>query len=450
LRLSSGCAAVAVALSVSFLLDESAFAAEASPEPAQDAGARSSAPTKKKKTKKKKKKRGKKAGAAHSTKSRPSHGADVATSMAFGYVEGQGVRKLSAPVVDVRARVDPFVRGSRFELRTPLAFRQRTPFGVSMQETRASAKLEGEYTSVPVLRVDGAVGAGFVLRPNWPDLYQPAADGELTPTDRFSYFARTFGLGATVGRVGTLRARLEYEYSLEDYRDDPNFEPVERPNHIPPGDRDEHRGRLSIRGGPRHLKIDGGALVEQRQYFFQFARDAKTGKTHAGPGGPPPNPLMRTIKVEPGVELRWLPLGKTLALEPAFAYSIVIDTFEGYYSSTAPKPSLDVEWHPTPIFRVDGRVEYERRRYGRDSYAAGSERPPLEYGDRRVDERLRMNISTGFHVAPSWELVLDVRGVRRRTNFPRYVPFEYPAGQAYDIDWNYDNASLLLGVRHEH
>jgi hypothetical protein len=99
---------------------------------------------------------------------------------------------------------------------------------------------------------------------------------------------------------------------------------------------------------------------------------------------------------------------------------------------------------------VEAKVEFERRRYGPESYAAGSERPPLEYGDRRVDERLRMNVSTGFHVAPSWELVLDVRSVRRRTNFPRYVPFEYPAGQAYDIDWNYDNASLLLGVRHGH
>jgi hypothetical protein len=29
------------------------------------------------------------------------------------------------------------------------------------------------------------------------------------------------------------------------------------------------------------------------------------------------------------------------------------------------------------------------------------------------------------------------------------VPFEYPAGQAYDIDWNYDNSSVLLGVRCE-
>jgi hypothetical protein len=431
-------------------VDDSALAAEAPPEPPRDAEALGSTPHKTKKTKKKKKKRRKKATSARSTKAERSHGAEVTTAVAFGYVEGQGVRKLSAPVIDVRARVEPFLRGSRFELRTPLSFGQRTPLGVSMQETRASLKLEGEYTIVPVLRVDGGVGAGLVLRSNWPDLYQPAADGELTPTDRFSYFARTFGVGTTVGRVGTLRARLEYEYSLEDYRDDPNFEPIERPNHIPPGDRDEHRGRLSIRGGPRDLKIDGGALVEQRQYFFQFARDARTGKTHAGPGGPPPNPLMRTIKVEPGVELRWLPLGKSLAVEPAFSYAVVIDTFEGYYSYTAPEPSLEVEWHPTSSVRVEAKVEFERRRYGPESYAAGSERPPLEYGDRRVDERLRMNVSTGFHVAPSWELVLDVRSVRRRTNFPRYVPFEYPAGQAYDIDWNYDNASLLLGVRHGH
>jgi hypothetical protein len=318
-----------------------------------------------------------------------------------------------------------------------------------MQETRTSAKLTGEYSFVPVVRVDGAVSAGLVLRPNWPDLYQPAADGELTPTDRFSYFFRTFGIGTTVGRVGTLRARLDYEYSLEDYRDDPNFEPVERPNHIPPGDRDEHRGRLSVRGGPRELKIEGAALVEQRQYFFQFARDAKTGKTHAGPGGPPPNPLLETIKVEPSLEFRWLPLGQVLAVEPAFAYSVVIDSFEGYYSYTAPEPSLDVEWRPTPSLRVEGEAEFQRRTYGPDSYAEGSGRPPLEYGDRRVDERLRVDVSTGFRVSGAWELVLDVRGVRRRTNFPRYVPFEYPAGQAYDIDWNYDNSSVLLGVRCE-
>jgi hypothetical protein len=434
------------ALCVAFLADESVLAADAPTEDARDASARRSSPSKAKK--KKKKKRKKKKTRARSAKARSPYGAEVSTSAAFGYVEGQGVRKLSAPVLDVRARVEPFLRGDRFELRAPLSFGQRTPVGVSMQETRTFGKLTGEYTFLPILRADGAVGAGLVLRPNWPDLYQPDAGGELTPTDRFSYFVRTFGIGTTVGRVRTLRARLEYEYSLEDYRDDPNFEPVERPNHIPPGDRDEHRGRLSIRGGPRELKLDGGALVEQRRYFFQFARDAKTGKTHAGPGGPPPNPLMRTIKVEPSIELRWLPMGE-LAVKPAFAYSIVIDTFEGYYSYTAPEPSLDLEWRPTPRFRVESKVEFERRRYGPDSYAPGSGRPPLEYGDRRVDERLRAHLSTGLRIALSWELVLDVRGVRRRTNFPRYVPFEYPAGQAYDIDWNYDNSSVLLGVKYE-
>jgi hypothetical protein len=433
-------------------VDESAIAAEAPIELALDAGSNGSTPSRTKKTgksKKKKKKRKKQATGAHSTKNRRSYGAEVATSVAFGYVEGRGVRKLSAPALDVRARVVPFLRDERFELRTPLSFSQRTPLGVSMQETRTSAKLTGEYTFLPLLRVDGAVGAGLVIRPNWPDLYQPDVDGELTPTDRFSYFDRTFGIGTTVGRVGTLRAHLDYEYSLKDYRDDPSFEPVERPNHIPPGDRDEHRGRLSVRGGPRELKIDGAVLAEQRQYFFQFARDAKTGKTHAGPGGPPPNPLLRTIKVEPSVELRWLPLGAVLAVEPAFAYSVVIDAFEGYYSYTAPEPSLDVEWRLTPSVRVECKAEFEQRTYGPHSYAEGSGRPPLEYGDRRVDERLRVSVATGFRVAPSWELVLDVRGVRRWTNFPRYVPFEYPAGQAYDIDWNYDNSSVLFGVQYE-
>ncbi|HVR21455.1 MAG TPA: hypothetical protein VMS65_17195 [Polyangiaceae bacterium] len=37
--------------------------------------------------------------------------------------------------------------------------------------------------------------------------------------------------------------------------------------------------------------------------------------------------------------------------------------------------------------------------------------------------------------------------MRRRTNFPSYVPYVYPSTQPYDIDWDYDNATLLIGAR---
>ncbi len=290
------------------------------------------------------------------------------------------------------------------------------------------------------------VGAVAVLRPNWPDLYQPRADGSLVPTDRFSYFERVLTIGVTLGRPA-FRGRAEYAYSLSDYRDDPSFEPIERPNHIPPGDHDEHQARLSLRGGARSLKLGGSVLVEQRSYFYQFARDAETGKTHAGPGGPPPNPLLRTVKVEPALELRWSP-SKAFVLKPVLAYAVMTDTFEGYFSYTAPRPSVEVEWSPTSRFRIAAEIESESRRYGPGSYAAGPDHPALDYGDRRMDERLRATLTMSYRVAPSWDFVLDAHGVRRRTNFPSYVPYVNPAEQPYDIDWDYDNASVVFGVRH--
>jgi hypothetical protein len=457
LRLRSGCAALAVALLAVFMTPPAALAAS-TPDDSSGAEATSTSgstttsgntasKTKKKKKKKKtgKKKRTRKKKTRAGAKAKKKFGVTTVTSAEFGVIHGRGVRKLSAPLLEVRARIEPFARFGKLELTAPASFIQRTPLGVSLQETRGFARIGAEYAPLTLLRFDGSLGGVLVVRPNWPDLYQVEPDGTLVSTDRFSYFERVVTLGAAFGRVA-LRARAEYAYSLADYRNDPHFEPIERPNHIPPGDREEHQVRVSLRGGPRSLKAGAALLVEQRSFFYVFARDAGTGKTHAGPGGPPPNPLLKTVELAPTVDLRWSPADE-FTVHPAFTYSFVNDTFEGYFSYSAPRPSLDVDFRPTPRFGVELKLEYEYRRYGPDSYAPGPDHPPLDFGTRRIDDRLETTIGASYRVAPGWELVLDARGVRRRTNFPSYVPYVYPSTQPYDIDWDYDNATLLFGAR---
>jgi hypothetical protein len=85
--------------------------------------------------------------------------------------------------------------------------------------------------------------------------------------------------------------------------------------------------------------------------------------------------------------------------------------------------------------------------YGDGSYAPGRSHPPLDYGDRRADDRVNVRVEASAPLAKHLLLTAEVLGVTRWTNFPDYVAGVHPESRRYDIDWDYDGWTVLLGVR---
>jgi hypothetical protein len=45
------------------------------------------------------------------------------------------------------------------------------------------------------------------------------------------------------------------------------------------------------------------------------------------------------------------------------------------------------------------------------------------------------------------DLYANGGAVFRRSNYPDYVPYVFPATRNYQIDWDYDNFEASVGVR---
>lgn len=441
------------AVAALLLTSETAWAAPGPPEAPLDSAtsATSAQPATPKKHKKKRKKQ-----AATTPRHRPSQrvkaptaeptsGFSYKSSAALGFRNGLGVRRFDSPSLELSAIWSPWRRVGPLRLELPLEYQQLNLPGGKLAEYRPSATLRAKLRHFRSVQPYAAVEVTAVLRPHWPDLYQPLPSGELLPTDRFSYWQRRFELGAeAVLRKGT-KARAALRYSLLDYRQDPAFLPVDEPNHLTPSDHQELALRLGLSHalGPARLRIS--LDLWQRDYFFVFARDRLTGKTHAGPRGLPPNPLysLRGAESELGLTLR-LPFGLARA---AYGVQLVDDTFQGYYSSVTHHPSLGLRWSATKRLSAELGAELSLRRYGPDSYAAGLSHPALEFGDRRADRTGSVLLEATWKLSNEWALVASGKLTSRSTNFPDYKPGIFPRSARYDVRWDYDNWQLALGVQ---
>ncbi len=366
---------------------------------------------------------------------------------AAGIVHGGGVRRFDALVVEAELRAEPSLAWKRLELALPLSLRHSEPMGVHLRETRAQAGLELDWRPTKKFRPFAEVRVVGVWRPDWPDLYQPDADGTLRSTSRHSYTKREAGFGFAAIPLRHHHARVKYGYTLVVYQQDPNFEAVARPTHLVPDDHDEHRIVVSWRYLTPAWKPKLAVELYQRNYFFEFARDAGNGRTHAAPGGLDPNPLYRTRGVRPELSLK-VDLSKEVTLRPEYGLELLQDEFQGYYSFVEHQPGIGLDAELSPRWSLELDYGQRWRRYGENSYAAGTNHPPLTYGSRRVDRRELAKLSLGFELLPSWLATLDVRASVRRTNFPPYQPGVFPAGRTYDIDWNYENWRVMLGVEY--
>ena len=234
-----------------------------------------------------------------------------------------------------------------------------------------------------------------------------------------------------------------------DYPQDPAFDAFVRPNHLTPDDRDELSAEASWRyiDGPIRLGLALGAA--RINWFFLFARDAKTGATHAGAGGAPPNPL-QTVHVydaEPSADLVLIKDRLTVGVD--WRVRATDDIYAGYYSALESRfgPSIDATVGPPTLdVRIEGRFSGMMRSYAASGYAAGQSHPPLDDGAVRDDHAAQWDLHLRFPARAQLALVLDATARLRRTNFPDYQTGIFPASQAYDVDWDYQQARAMLGL----
>jgi hypothetical protein len=109
-----------------------------------------------------------------------------------------------------------------------------------------------------------------------------------------------------------------------------------------------------------------------------------------------------------------------------------------------------VRYAVTPSLTCEAAFEATLLRYGDRSYRVGPGHPPLESGSRRFDHRYEGSLGARWTLLPTVALTLDGSYVVRSTNAPDYIPGRYPLSSrrvfGYDIDWDYENALVLLGI----
>lgn len=416
--------------------------------PSQATAAEPTAPKKHKKKRKKKAPTTKHSTRQRHTKPRlvePNFGFSYKSSAALGLQHGYGVRRFDSSLLELSAAWVPWRRVGPLRLELPLEYQQLNLPGGKLAEYRPSASVRATLRHFRSVHPYAAAEVAAALRPNWPDLYQPLPSGELLPTNRFSYWERRFELGAQALWGRSTKARAAVRYSLLDYRQDPAFLPVDEPNHLTPSDHQELTLKLGLSTALGPVRPRLSLDLWQRDYFFVFARDRLTGKTHAGPRGLPPNPLYSSRGAEPelGLTLR-LPFGLARA---AYGVQLVADTFQGYYSSVTHHPSLGLRWSATKRLGAELTGELSLRRFGPDSYAAGRSHPALDFGDRRVERLGSVRFEATWKLSSEWAFIASGKLTSRSTNFPNYRPGTFPRNARYDVRWDYDNWQLSLGVQ---
>jgi len=388
------------------------------------------------------------ASAARSPSRPPSRGdVDLEMLQGVGMLSGDGIIQGSGPVSLTELDLHLKYRRGGLRMRFPVDLSHRHTLGYDLVESRGNAAIQARLEgTVAWLEAEGGITG--VLRPGWPDPYQPLADGTLEPTDRRSYLAPSAGGEVGLEPVDGHRLTVSYAYKSYDYVNDPDFDPEAEPTHLTPGDQHRHTGEVAWRSDLGDVRLEAGATAEHRSYTDRYARDAGTGLTHAGVGGDPANPLQTILDVEPGMQVRVQIGGGPVELRGGYGVEIVTDPYQGYYSYLGHHPSLGLDFEAEDGPQVALRGDVYLRRYGPDSYAEGATHPALEYGDRRVDNRVKGSADVDVPVHAHWSVAAEGEFLLRRTNFPSYEPGVYPATRTYDIDWNYTNWMAILGVRY--
>ncbi len=364
-----------------------------------------------------------------------------------GALSGRTTLREDGTLIELGADVEPAIERGRWRLGLPVSLDHRETPGAHQRETRGGLDVDARYKTGPDLRLDLEAGLRFSHRPGWLDEYQPTAAG-LGTTDRYGHLDLRIGAAIAAIPLRHQHVRAALRLTSLDYVDDPAYDAVDSPTHLVPGDRTEVTIELSWRHFGDGYKVGAGLDFEDQHDDDNFARDAGDGQTHAGAGGPPPNPLYHEIDVEPSVGAEVDLQGGDLELGADIGYAIASDRYQGYYSRRGFHPQVHASLtHAKLTARLSAEARFAT--YGDGSYASDGtpERPPLESGTRRADRKLSARLSGGYRLGGHLELVAGAEVAQRDTNFPDYVPGVVPSTRQYDVAWDYTNWEATVGLR---
>ncbi|MCA9676719.1 MAG: hypothetical protein KC464_16920 [Myxococcales bacterium] len=364
-----------------------------------------------------------------------------------GALTGAGIVRDSGAFVRVEADAKPRLAKGKLRLELPVSLEDRETFGASLAQRIGEIEARVQVRDSARLRGTVSGGVAGTWRPDWPDPYQPLPDGTLAGSSRHSHFDGKFGLEVAGIPVRHQHARLTYDFKQVDYADDANYDPFDAPTHLMPADHTEHAFRAGWHWLGDGAKLGGDLRLTYTSYENVFSRDAGTGLTHAGAGGPPPNPLETTLDVEPSIDGE-LELGR-VTVGAGYELTLSSDRYQGYYSYVEHHPELDVDVVLVDDAKLELAVDLYRRRYGANSYAVNPPTHPAleDGGDRRAETRWHLGADLRWPLGDGGLAAIagvDVKA--RESNFPDYIPGVYPATRAYDIDWDYTDATAWIGV----
>jgi|GEM_PF-1757099 len=377
----------------------------------------------------------------------------VTAHAGLGYARDWFLRDSEGAFAVLGGTITPGMRYSRgrFVVSAPLGVEHREAWGTPLRQLDAGAGL------VASLRIDDAWavaadgGAAWRGRPAWPDMYQPLLDDVGAPrglrgTDRF---------GRTTGRAGLegtwssdpLRLSLRAELERRETPIDPAWDAALNPTHLVPGDLDRWGLALGARGMAARdiLRYRATLRFDDLTHPLEDARDARTGRTHGGPGGAPPNPPLheRRWGLEAEVSARSAALATRFLLRGGVEHND--DVFDDYLTWIRWHAGAGATVKPWRTLALSLDYDLRAREYTTAGYAEGLGHPPLDWGDVRGDLEHRVRAEVAYPMRRrSLTPYLSARWLRSQTNFPDYAPYVYPAGAAYRIDW--DRAALQLGA----
>ena len=376
-----------------------------------------------------------------------------------GYLSGDGVHTDAGPVIVVNLGVDPHFAFRKRKLKVGVTadYQSRESLGFSLAERHLyggpfiDIRFKKKYT----LSLFGE--AGQMFRPGYPDPYQPKLDangdrtGALLPTSRFSYFHAAGGADFSVKFQKRLSGKVYSEYAYRNNAADPSYDAVDNPTHLVPGDRHRARAGLGLSGyvGERIWRYMLDVRLDWTRYLDTVARDAKTGLTHAAPGGEPSNPMQRFLRIRIRERNSFRLYKQVLKGVLAADYTRNIDTFEGYYTWNQLGADVGVSLDPIHVLHLAAAYAFEYRRYTENGYQESSNHPPLDNGDS-IRISLSHGVKGGIDVALKPDgLRLFVEGSWRKvnTNFPDYEPGVFPSSAQYRIDWDTLSYFIIGGVR---
>lgn len=366
-----------------------------------------------------------------------------------GAMSGRGTIRDGGGFVRATAEATPSARRRWLELALPVSIADRETVGTHLPERAGDVDARIKLRHGPKLRGGVHAGVGGTWRPAWPDPYQPLAGGALGATSRQSHWDREAGAEVAGIPLRHQHARLKYDHTVVDYDDDDAYDPIDAPTHLVPGDHTEDEVEATWKHHGRSWKLGGSVELLWERWAKAYARDAETGLTHAGSGGPPPNPLQRAFTITPTIVGELTRGDVELSFEYGVAFSD--DPYQGYYSYVEQRPEVAVEAPLPGDLHVEADAALRWRSYGAGSYApAPPDRPAFDFGDRRSDRAFDLDVDLRRPLAGHLDVVagLDLRV--RRTNYPDYVPGVYPASRSYDVDWDYDDLTVWLGVAWTH